>query len=91
MKNLRRITKLKSKKLKVTLIILIFFSIVFFNAESLFSPTHLIQNKNNNPEDITLNDLDIKLSDGEDFLFQGIEDSLVINDTGNLYDLNQEI
>ncbi|MFX1436024.1 MAG: hypothetical protein ACFFAA_02305, partial [Promethearchaeota archaeon] len=91
MKNISRNIKLKSKKLKITLIPLIFFLIAILNAQFLFSPTMFANNRNNMLEDITHEDWSLDLSNGEDFLFQGIEDSLIINDTGNLYDLNQDI
>ncbi len=81
----------KSKKHKIIIISLSFLLIVLINAEFLINPTQYIQGKDDYCEDSYPYDNDIKISNGEDYLFQGIEDSLIINDTGNLYDLNQEI
>lgn len=82
---------LKSKKHKTLLISLILFLIIIINAEFLCWSTQFIQNRNNKFEDSTPYDLDVKISNGEDFLFQGIESSLNVTDIGNLYELNQEI
>ncbi len=82
---------LKSKEYKTLLISLILFLIIIINAEFLCWSTQFILNRDNNFEDTTQYDLNVQISNGEQYLFQGIEDSLIINDTGNLYDFNQEI
>ncbi len=84
-------TILKSKKNKIILISVIISLSVLINAEFLFNPTQFGQKKDDSYEDTYPYDMNPKTSNGVDYLFQGTEDSLIINDTGNLYDYNQEI
>ncbi|MFX0020859.1 MAG: hypothetical protein ACFE9S_00915 [Candidatus Hermodarchaeota archaeon] len=82
---------MKLKKHKIILVSLSFFLAILISAYFLSTPTLLLQAKGNDSGDTYLYDVNLKNSNGEDYIFQGIEDSLIINDTGNLYDLNQEI
>lgn len=89
--NISRKNIFKSKKHKNALLTLFFLILILVNVEFLCSPTQFMQNRDIEFKDNTQFDLDVKLSNGKDFLFQGVEDSLIINDTGNLYDFNQEV
>lgn len=81
----------KSKKHKTLLITAIFFLILFFNANFFDKSAYLHQDNNNNFEALSQYDQDLEIANGESTLFQGFEAPLVINDTGNLFKLNQEI
>ncbi|MFX0008556.1 MAG: hypothetical protein ACFFAV_17735, partial [Candidatus Hermodarchaeota archaeon] len=83
--------KPKSNKKRIILISLSIFLMILINAEFLSNPTQHVRGKDEYAEDTYTYDEDVKLSNGGNYIFQGIEDSLIINDTGNLYDFNQEI
>jgi hypothetical protein len=81
----------KWKKHKIILVSIGLFLIVLIRLAPLIISTQIMQDKSSNFEFKNPYDVNLKISNGEDYLFQGIEDSLIINDTGNLYNLNQEI
>ncbi len=88
----RNFTKkiIKNKYSKTGSIAFIFFLILLTNTNIFhnFNQSNLNYDKT---DDSTRYDKKLKSANGDDILFEGSELPLVINDTGNLYDFNQEI
>ncbi|MFW9969445.1 MAG: hypothetical protein ACFFDF_04535, partial [Candidatus Odinarchaeota archaeon] len=87
MKKIRKMVMYKSRKNKIILISLTFLFFCLIDTKFIYSPGNFY----NSSEDTSKYENNVKLSNGIDYLFEGIEDSLIINDTGNLYNYNQEI
>jgi len=82
---------LKKNKPKITLIASILFLTLLVNLYVFNISNQSSIYSNINGENFDGYNQNLEISNGQSLLFQGIESSLNINDTGNLYELNQEI
>ncbi|MFX1568497.1 MAG: hypothetical protein ACFFCV_09025 [Promethearchaeota archaeon] len=80
-----------SDKFKKSIIVgLVFLTVLLVNP-STFNNIIYKEERLNNFKDFYQNDQSLLNSNGESILFEGSESSLIINDSGNLYDFNQEV
>ena len=82
---------LKKNKPKITLIASILFLTLLVNTYLFNFSIQSNIYSNFNSENFDEHNQNLESSNGQSFLFQGIESPLNVNDTGNLYELNQEI
>jgi len=79
----------KKEKTKYLVFVLIALILVSILGSNFISDSKLEQNIDNDNKSVT--HYDLLISNGDTSLFQGIEPSLNINETGNLYKFNQEV
>ncbi len=80
-----------SNKFKKSIIVCLIFLLILLVNTNIFNNFISIEERSNNIEDFYHNDQILLNANGEPVLFEGIESSLIINDSGNLYDFSQEI
>ncbi|MBY8985771.1 MAG: hypothetical protein KGD65_11920 [Candidatus Lokiarchaeota archaeon] len=87
MTHIRKGSEIKKKVSHLTIIILMLFLMIFISSNLI--TTNL--NRNDSIKSETTIDNNPQIANGESILFHGTEAPLNINDTGNLYEMNQEI